>query len=110
MSVPAEKIAEALGGPPVLGQPVRSLHDLEDIVHSGMPKSALDTVIATLAAPHQGLATKIRLRNKVVPLATYQRVERLNLRAGKTTKRLAHLYAMRWHCPHLKTAMLRPAS
>ena len=94
MSVPAEKIAEALGGLPVLGQPVRSLRDLQDIVHSGMPKSALDTVVAALAAPHQGLATKVRLRNKVVPPATYQRVERLNLQAGKTTKRLASLYAL----------------
>ena len=94
MSVPAEKIAEVLGGLPVLGQPVRSLRDLEHIVHSGMPKSALDTLIAALAAPHQGLATKARLRNKVVPPATYLRVERLDLQAGKTTKRLASLYAL----------------
>lgn len=94
MSIPAEMIAEALGGPPVLGQPVRSLRDLEDIVHGGIPKSALDAVVVALAAPHQGVATKVRLRNKIVPRATYQRVERLNLQAGETTERLARLYAL----------------
>jgi len=94
MSIPAEKIAEALGGLPVLGQPVRNLRDLEDIVHSGIPKSALDTVIVALVAPHHGIATKVSLRNKIVPRATYQRTERLNLQASETTERLARLYAL----------------
>ena len=94
MSVPAEKIAEALGGLPVLGQPVRSLRDLEDLVHSGIPKSALDAVIVALIAPRQGLITKASLRGKVVPRATYHRAERLNLQASETTERLARLYAL----------------
>ena len=93
MSDSAENIAEVLGGPPVLGQPVRSLRDLEDMVRGGIPKSALDNVVEVLAWPHGGTATKARLRNKVVPRATYQQVERLNLQAGQTTVRLARLYA-----------------
>ena len=94
MSVSAENIAEVLGGPPVLGHPVRNLRDLEDIVRGGIPKSALDNVVEVLAGPHGGTATKARLRNKVVPRTTYQHVERLNLQAGQTTVRLARLYAL----------------
>ncbi|MYF29877.1 MAG: DUF2384 domain-containing protein [Gammaproteobacteria bacterium] len=94
MSVSAENIAEVLGGPSVLGQPVRNLRDLEDIVSGGIPKSALDNVVGVLAGPHGGTATKAHLRNKVVPCATYQNVERLNLQAGQTTVRLARLYAL----------------
>ena len=94
MSIPAEKIAELLGGPPVLGQRVRSQRDLEEFVRKGLPKSALDNVVEALAAPHRGTATKVRLRNKVVPRSTYQRVERLNLQASEATERLARLYAL----------------
>jgi putative toxin-antitoxin system antitoxin component (TIGR02293 family) len=34
------------------------------------------------------------LRNKIVPRATYQRVDRFNLQVGETTERLARLYAL----------------
>ena len=78
----------------MLGQPVCSLRDLDDIVRRGMPKSALDAVIEHLATPHKREGTKARLRNSVVPRATYQRMQRLNLQASETTERLARLYAL----------------
>ena len=94
MSVPVEKIAEVLGGQRVLGRRVRSMLELDTIVREGMPKSALDTFIALLIAPNCGADFTVQLRNKIVPRATYQRVERFNLQVGETTERLARLYAL----------------
>ena len=94
MSVPAEKIAEVLGGRRVLGRRVRSMLELDSIVREGMPKVALDTFIAFLTAPNRGVDLTVQLRNKIVPRATYQRVERFNLQVGETTERLARLYAL----------------
>jgi|GEM_PF-7086405 len=48
MNVPAEKIAEVLGGQHVLGRSVHSMRELDVIVREGMPKSALDKFIAVL--------------------------------------------------------------
>jgi len=36
----------------------------------------------------------VQLRNKIVPRATYQRVDRFNRQVGETTERLARLYAL----------------
>jgi len=94
MSVPAKKIAEVLGGRRVLGRTVRSMRELDAIVREGMPKSALDTFIAFLTAPNRGTDITVRLRNKIVSRATYQRVDRFNLQVGETTERLARLYAL----------------
>ena len=93
MSVPAEKIAEVLGGRRVLGRAVRNLRELDAIVREGMPKMALDTFIASLVA-HRSTDFTVQLRNKIVPRATYQRVDRLNRQVSETTERLARLYAL----------------
>ena len=94
MSVSAEKIAEVLGGYRILGRSVRNLHDLDTIVREGMPKMALDTIIAALASDSSGVDLTVQIRNKIVPRATYQRVDRFNLQVGETTERLARLYAL----------------
>jgi len=94
MSVSAERIAEVLGGRRVLGRSVRNLHDLDTIVREGMPKMALDTIIAALATDLCGADLTVQIRNKIVPRATYQRVDRFNLQVGETTERLARLYAL----------------
>lgn len=94
MSVSAEEIAEVLGGQRALGSHVRSMLELDAIVREGMPKVALDTFIACLTAPNRGVDFTVQLRNKIVPRATYQRVERFNLQVGETTERLARLYAL----------------
>ena len=93
MNVSAEKIAEILGGRNVLGRSVHSMHELDVIVREGMPKSALDKLIAFLTASNRGTET-VQLRNKIVSRATYQRVDRFNVQIGETTERLARLYAL----------------
>jgi putative toxin-antitoxin system antitoxin component (TIGR02293 family) len=93
MNVPAEKIAEVLGGRRVLGRSVHSMRELDAIVREGMPKSALDRFIAFLTASNRSTET-VQLRNKIVSRATYQRVDRFNVQVGETTERLARLYAL----------------
>ena len=95
MNVPAEKIAEVLGGRHVLGRSVHSMRELDVIVREGMPKSALDKFIAFLTASNPNRSTEtVQLRNKIVSRATYQRVDRFNVQVGETTERLARLYAL----------------
>lgn len=94
MSATANSIASVLGGRRVLGRNVRTMRDLDGIVRDGMPRSALDMLVLKLATPHGGTDPTVRLRNKIVPRATYQRAERLNLQVSETTERLARLYAM----------------
>jgi putative toxin-antitoxin system antitoxin component (TIGR02293 family) len=36
----------------------------------------------------------LQLRNKIVPRATYNRVDRFNLQVSETTERMARLFAM----------------
>ena len=93
MVVSAEQIANVLGGPPILGRRVTNMHELDEIVRAGMPKSALDTFIEALRTG-QDDDFAIRLRNRIVPRTTYKRVDRFNLRVSETTERMAWLYAM----------------
>ena len=95
MNVDAAAIAEVLGGPVVLGRPVTSMRGLEEMVRAGIPKPALDRLIGILASSlATGGSDARRLRNRIVPRATYQRVERFNLQVSETTERIARLYAM----------------
>jgi putative toxin-antitoxin system antitoxin component (TIGR02293 family) len=94
MSVSPEQIVAVLGGRRGLGRPVRTMRDLERIVREGMPKTALDRLLAALVTGQTGADLTVRLRNKIVPRATYQRVDRFNLQVGETTERLARLYAL----------------
>ena len=94
MSVPVERIAAALGGGRLLGRSVRTTRELDAIVQRGIPKSALDYLLARLVSPEHGRDLAVRLRHKIVPRATYQRARRLNLQVSETTERLARLYAL----------------
>ena len=93
MSVVAEEITNVLGGYRVLGRHVTCMREMDDLVREGMPKAALDTFVDTLGALNYG-EFAIRLRNKIVPRATYKRVDRFNLQVSETTERMARLYAM----------------
>ena len=93
MSVAATQIADVLGGRRVLGRDIRSMRELDDIVREGMPKTALDTFIGAIGASRYG-EYAIQLRNRIVPRATYSRVDRFNLQVSETTERMARLYAM----------------
>ncbi len=94
MSVDAAAIAEILGGPAVLGRPIKSLRDLDAAVRGGIPKLALDRLISFFAPPDRHRYLGAGLRNKIVPRATYQRAERLNPQVSETTERIARLYAL----------------
>jgi len=94
MGISANEIAAVLGGQTTLGLDVQSTRQLDDVVREGMPKLALDTLISALMNPLYGPEYRVRLRNKIVPRATYQRVKVFNLQVGETTERLARLYAL----------------
>lgn len=94
MSVSTEQIVAVLGGRRGLGRSVRTMRDLDSVVREGMPKTALDRLLAALVMGQTGADLTVRLRNKIVPRATYQRVDRFNLQVGETTERLARLYAL----------------
>lgn len=93
MSVPAEQIANVLGGRRVLGRQVKSMRELDNVVREGMPKRALDFFIDALGELEYG-EFAVRLRNQIVPRATYKRVDRFNLQVSETTERMARVYAM----------------
>ena len=93
MNVTAERIANVLGGSRVLGRRVNSMRELDELVREGMPKAALDTFVDALRASRHG-EFAVRLRNQIVPRATYRRVDRFSLQVSETTERMARLYAM----------------
>jgi len=94
MNISAEKIAAVLGGQQTLGRRVRRMTDLEEVVRAGIPRSALDRLVDSFAVSFEWADVGVQLRNKIVPRATYQRTERLNLQVSETTERLARLYAL----------------
>ncbi len=85
------KIAEVMGGPQVLGQPVHSIEDLLKAVERGLPKDALRrTVRRVFARPQE--ANEVLYR--IVPEATYKRRRvRLKARESERTERLARVIA-----------------
>ena len=92
MSTSAKSIARILGTQKDLGRRVSSLHDLETVVASGLPRTALDRVIQRFEDAATSTATE--LKYQVVPRATYQRSDRLSLQPSETVERLARLYTM----------------
>jgi len=92
MSTSAKQIASILGTQKDLGRRVRSHHDLETVVASGLPRTALDRVIGRLENATSGSLSELKF--KVVPRATYQRSDRLSLQPSETVERLARLYTM----------------
>lgn len=94
MNIEAERIAAVLGGSQTLGHSVRTLRELDDVVRAGMPRAALDSLLNTMAIEGVEGEWTTQLRNKIVPRATYQRAERLNLQVSEATERFARLYAI----------------
>ncbi len=93
MIVSPKQIGKLLGGREVLGRRIRTLNDLDDAVREGLPKAALIAFIERLKTTGRG-EFAIRLRNGIVPRATYNRVDRLNRQASETVERLARLYTI----------------
>lgn len=91
--IPAQKIAAILGGAEVLGQPVNNLMDLDEVVAQGIPRDAFDALIDQIA-PRSDEVTRVSLRYRIVPRATYQRARRLNQQHSETVERLARILAI----------------
>jgi putative toxin-antitoxin system antitoxin component (TIGR02293 family) len=88
--VPAARIAEVLGGRPALGNLVVSWSELDRAVAAGLPRAALDALVAHVADP----AESTRLKYLIVPKATYLRHENLNVAHSQRTERLARVFAL----------------
>ena len=85
------RVAEVMGGLPVLGRRITSVHDMMEMLTQGLPKAALrHTVHRVFRQPRE--ANTILYR--VVPEATYKR-RRHRLRANESerTERLARVIA-----------------
>jgi putative toxin-antitoxin system antitoxin component (TIGR02293 family) len=92
MLVSPQQIADVLGGVEALGHEVDSLLDLDEVVAAGIPRSAFDALVDQLTA-HADEVTRVGLRYKIIPRATYQRSRRLNVQYSETTERIARVYA-----------------
>ena len=88
--VSAARIAEVMGGARVLHRRVTTLAELDEAVAHGLPRAALDALVARVANPEDS----VRLKYRIVPKATYLRHERLNPPHGQKAERLARVFAM----------------
>jgi len=64
------RIAEIMGGPPVLGRRLASLTALSDAVSKGLPKAALRQTAGRI---FEDRAEQRQLMNRIVPEATFKR-------------------------------------
>jgi len=84
-------IAAVMGGPQVLGRPVRSMRDLADAVAHGLPKDALKRTVRRVF-PQAKEANEIL--HRIVAPATYKRRRgRLKPQESERTERLARVIA-----------------
>jgi putative toxin-antitoxin system antitoxin component (TIGR02293 family) len=91
--IAAHQIADLLGGADALGNPIHDMMELDELVAKGIPRSAFDVLIDRLAAGADEV-TRVKLRYRIIPRATYQRSRRLNQQHSETVARLARTYAM----------------
>ncbi len=88
-----EAVARVLGGRRVIGREVFTAADLDAAVSAGLKRQALDQVVEFLAPE----AERPKLRNRIVPRASYQRRARLSPGYSAATERLARIAAFaRW--------------
>lgn len=85
-----KQILQLLGGPKALGRPVRSLADLDAAIQAGLPRSALEHLMTAVAPEGE----RAKLRNRVVPRASFQRRKTLSAAHSATTERLARITAL----------------
>lgn len=101
-----ERVAEVLGGRPVLRVQVRTWLDLERLVRAGLPKRALQHVARHAAEPDTPIN---ELVYRVVPAATFKRRTRLSAEESQRTERLARVIALAeaiWEDPAAVRAFL----
>jgi putative toxin-antitoxin system antitoxin component (TIGR02293 family) len=85
------RIAEIMGGSPVLGRRLASIAALSDAVSQGLPKAALRQ---TAGRVFEDRAEQRQLMNRIVPEATFKRRrDRLSLAESERTERIARVMA-----------------
>jgi putative toxin-antitoxin system antitoxin component (TIGR02293 family) len=83
-------IVRLLGGSKAVGRPVRTPADLDAAVQAGLPRTALEHLVSTVAPEEE----RAKLRNRVVPRASFQRNKILSATHSATTERLARITAL----------------
>ena len=91
MAYDVREVVEALGGERVIGARIRSLDELRAMIERGLPKHTLVhlTKIIYRDSPRQR-----RLRDAIVPEATFRRRVRLSHSESERTERLARIAAL----------------
>ena len=87
---PHKDIIRLLGGAKAVGRAVRNLADLDQAIQAGLPRAALEHLMSAVAPEGQ----RARLRNRVVPRASFQRNKILSAAHSATTERLARVTAL----------------
>lgn len=87
---PHKDIIRQLGGAKAVGRPVRNLADLDQAIQAGLPRAALEHLVSAVAPEGE----RARLRNRVVPRASFQRSKILSAAHSATTERLARITAL----------------
>ena len=87
---PHKDIIRLLGGTKAVGRPVRNLADLDQAIQEGLPRAALEHLMCAVAPETE----RAKLRNRVVPRASYQRSKTLSAAHSATTERLARITAL----------------
>ena len=83
-------IVRLLGGVKAVGRSVRTNADLDEAIQAGLPRAALEHLMGAVAPESE----RAKLRNRVVPRASYQRSKVLSAAHSATTERLARITAL----------------
>ena len=83
-------IVHLLGGAKAIGRSIRTLADLEAAIQAGFPRAALENLMDAVAPETE----RARLRNRVIPRASFQRSKILSAVHSATTERLARITAL----------------
>ena len=83
-------IIQLLGGAKAVGRPVRTVADLDAAIQAGLPRAALEHLMSAVAPETE----RAKLRNRVVPRASFQRSKILSAAHSATTERLARITAL----------------
>ena len=86
-----ERVADVLGGRPVLHSTVRTWDELDRVVQAGLPKRSLQLVAERAIEPG---ASVNQFVYSVVPPATFKRRTRLSADESERTERLARIVAL----------------
>lgn len=89
-----ERIADVMGGTPVLGRRIKSIGELQKAISLGLPKRALRITVERV---YLSTGEVRRAMFRIVPEATFKRRTRLSQGESERTERLARVIAAAEH-------------